>query len=50
MYRIDRWEPTPDNRSMFHGELDEDLTDEWSGVDVSADMGRATNPVRYINC
>jgi hypothetical protein len=50
VYRIDRWEPTPDNRWMFHGELDEDLTQEWGGVDVSADMGRATNPVRYINC
>jgi hypothetical protein len=50
VYRIDRWEPTPDNRWMFHGDLDEDLIEKWAGVDVSADMGRATNPVRYINC
>jgi hypothetical protein len=50
VYRIDRWEPTPNNRWMFHGERDEDLTEEWGGVDVSADIGRASNPVRYINC
>jgi hypothetical protein len=50
VYRIDGWEPTPDKRWMFHGELDERLTEQWRDVDVSADVGRASNPVRYINC
>ena len=47
-YRIHGWEPTAYDRWPFHGELDEELTRRF--VDVSDDIGRGTNTVRYINC
>lgn len=50
VYRINDWEPTSGNRWRFNGELDTELTQRYSGVDVSDEIGRATNPVRYINC
>jgi hypothetical protein len=50
VYRIHGWEPTDGGRWRFHGELDEELTQRYGSVDVSDEIGRATNPVRYINC
>ena len=50
VYRIHRWEQVDRRRWMFHGELDQELTDRYAGVDVSADVGRGSNPVRYLNC
>lgn len=50
VYRIDGWEPTDGNRWRFNGELDEGLTQRYTGVDVSDEIGTATNPVRYLNC
>ncbi len=50
VYRIHRWEHVDGRRWMFHGELDQELTDRYAGVDVSADVGRGSNPVRYLNC
>jgi hypothetical protein len=52
VYRIDGWDEVPDSgrRVMFHGELDEDMTERYGGVDISPDVGRGSNPVRYLNC
>jgi hypothetical protein len=51
VYRIDGWERAADGRRMiFRGTLDEELTARYEGEDISADVGRAPNPVRYLNC
>jgi hypothetical protein len=50
VYRIDRWELVTATRWAFEGEFHEELTEQWAGVDVSVDMGRGSNPVRYMNC
>jgi hypothetical protein len=50
VYTIDAWEPAPDDRVEFHGELHAELTERWGGLDVRAEMGSGSNPVRYFNC
>ena len=50
VYRIHRWEPVDGGRWMFYGELDQELTDRYVGLDVGPDVGRGSNPVRYLNC
>jgi hypothetical protein len=51
VYRIGDWEQVADRRRWrFHGELDDELTERYGGVDISADVGRGANPIRYLNC
>lgn len=50
VYRIHGWQRTDGDRWRFHGEVDEELSRQYAGADVSDEVGRATNPVRYLNC
>src|SRR5438132_7732543 len=51
-YRIQSWQPAPTgHRWGFSGKLSQELTDLYSGLDVTPYFPPgAANPLRYVNC